>query len=146
MSNASVIRTDFVRVRVDNRVMNEDALTIQQVSEATGLSEHTLRYYERIGLIHPISRAGNGHRRYHPSDVGWIDFLNKLRATGMSIQQMQQYAELQREGDRTLPQRVEMLKEHHQEVEARIEALTEHLKLISYKIELYSEMLQPETI
>ncbi|CAG0963450.1 partial HTH-type transcriptional regulator AdhR, partial [Gammaproteobacteria bacterium] len=102
--------------------MNDDTLTIQQVAGATGLSEHPLRYYERIGLIHPIARADNGHRRYLPDDVGWIDFLNKLRATGMSIQQMQQYAEYQREGDMSLPQRVEMLKNHHEEVEARIEA------------------------
>lgn len=123
--------------------MNEDTLTIQQVAGATGLSEHTLRYYERIGLIHPITRADNGHRRYLPDDVGWINFLTKLRATGMSIQQMQQYAELQREGDSSLPQRLEMLKSHHEEVEMRIEALTENLKVISYKIGIYSDMLEP---
>src|SRR5690606_38983841 len=86
-------------------IMNE-GLTIQQVAEATQLSEHTLRYYERIGLIHPISRADNGHRRYSPDDIGWIDFLTKLRAAGMTIQQMQAYAELQRRGDETLPERV----------------------------------------
>lgn len=137
------MRTGIDRFWVDNRTMNDETLTIQQVAEATGLSEHTLRYYERIGLIHPISRAGNGHRRYQQNDVGWIDFLNKLRATGMSIQQMQRYAELQREGDSTLPQRLEMLKAHHEEVEAQIEALTENLKVISYKIGIYSDMLEP---
>lgn len=122
--------------------MSENTLTIQQVAEATGLSEYTLRYYERIGLIHSIERAKNGHRRYSPNDIGWIDFLNKLRATGMSIQQMQQYAELQRQGDPTLAERVEMLKAHHCKVEARINELCEHLKLINYKIEVYSEHLK----
>lgn len=63
----------------------ENNLTIQQVAAATGLTEHTLRYYERIGLIHPIVRAGSGHRRYCERDIWWIEFLMKLRNTGMSI-------------------------------------------------------------
>lgn len=125
--------------------MNEDVLTIQQVAEATHLSEHTLRYYERIGLIHPISRADNGHRRYSPDDIGWIDFLTKLRAAGMSIQQMQAYAELQRGGDETLPERVEMLKAVRSKVEARMDELQQHLKLLNYKVEIYSEQIQQVT-
>lgn len=120
----------------------QNNFTIQQVAEATGLSEHTLRYYERIGLIQCVERAENGHRRYTQQDVGWIDFLLKLRATGMSIQQMQAYAELQRMGDESLPERVEMLKEHHAQVEACINELTENLGLIKYKIEFYSEQLK----
>lgn len=125
--------------------MDENALTIQQVAEATGLSEYTLRYYERIGLIHPINRAGNGHRRYSENDIGWIHFLNKLRATGMPIQQMQRYAELQRQGDETLMERVEMLKELRCRVEAQVAALCEHLKVISFKIDLYEEQVQAQT-
>ncbi len=124
--------------------MNDDTLTIQQVAEATGLSEHTLRYYERIGLIHAINRAGNGHRRYAPDDVGWIDFLTKLRATGMSIQQMQQYAELQREGEHTLPERLEMLKAHRSQVEARLDELYDHLNVIRYKIGVYQEIVSEQ--
>ena len=89
---------------------HKDRLSIQEVTEATGLSAHTLRYYERVGLIHPIEREENTRRRYSPDDVGWIDFLLKLRATGMSIKEMQCYAELQRQGEETLPERLEMLK------------------------------------
>lgn len=122
--------------------MNDETLTIQQVAEATGLSEHTLRYYERVGLIHAIGRAPNGHRRYSPDDIGWIDFLNKLRATGMSIQQMQRYAELQRQGDETLAERVGMLRAHRQQVEERLDELREHLMLISHKIEYYTEHIR----
>jgi DNA-binding transcriptional MerR regulator len=118
--------------------------TIQQVAEVTGLSEHTLRYYERIGLIHPINRADNGHRRYSADDTGWIDFLNKLRATGMSIQQMQRYAELQRCGDSTLAERVEMLKAHRLQVEAEMSELQAHLNVIRYKIDIYSEIVAQE--
>jgi len=120
---------------------NNETLTIQEVAAQTGLSVHTLRYYERIGLIHPIGRADNSHRRYTPDDIGWIDFLMKLRATGMTIQQMQAYAELQREGDRTAAQRLEMLQEHRCLVEEEIAALQEHLKIIYYKIEVYGEMV-----
>lgn len=116
-------------------------MTIQQVAEETDLSVHTLRYYERIGLIHPINRAQNTHRRYSPDDVAWIEFLNKLRATGMSIQQMQRYAELQRQGDATLPERVEMLRMLQREAEARIDDLQAHLKVIRYKIEFYQSII-----
>lgn len=118
--------------------------TIQEVAEATGLSVHTLRYYERINLIHPINRADNTHRRYSEGDIGWIEFLKKLRATGMSIQDMQHYAELQRKGDATLPERVEMLKALQCEVETRIDELQEHLKLIRYKIEIYGSIVEQQ--
>jgi DNA-binding transcriptional MerR regulator len=59
--------------------IQKDKLTIQEVAQATGLTPHTLRYYERIGLIHPINREENTRRRYTADDVGWIDFLLKLR-------------------------------------------------------------------
>jgi DNA-binding transcriptional MerR regulator len=121
--------------------IHEQTLTIQQVAEATGLTVHTLRYYERIGLIHPIGRAENSHRRYSDADVGWLIFLTKLRATGMSIQQMTAYAALQREGDSTLPERLAMLKAHKQQVEAHMDELQTHLEVIRYKIGLYSELV-----
>lgn len=124
--------------------MKTNALTIQEVALATGLSEHTLRYYERVGLIHPINRANNGHRRYSPDDLGWIDFLNKLRATGMSIRQMQAYAELQRQGDSTLPQRLEMLKAHRCKVEEHMAALRENLGIIYYKIDYYQGVIDEQ--
>jgi DNA-binding transcriptional MerR regulator len=129
--------------------IQEDRLTIQEVARATGLSAHTLRYYERVGLIHPIGREENTHRRYTPDDVGWIDFLTKLRATGMSIKDMQKYAELQRRGDETLSERVEMLKALRDKVEAHMDELNEHLKLIYYKIELYQKIVaekEPEMV
>ena len=124
-------------------------LTIQEVAEITGLSGHTLRYYERIGLIYPIDRTHNNHRRYSTDDVGWIEFLMKLRATGMSIQQMQEYAHLQREGDDTLPERVEILKHAREELRINMEALQEHMKLLNFKIRIYEEIISdnaPESI
>jgi DNA-binding transcriptional MerR regulator len=126
--------------------IQKDKLTIQEVAQATGLSAHTLRYYERIGLIHPIDREQNTHRRYTSDDVGWIDFLTKLRATGMSIKDMQKYADLQRQGDETLPQRVEMLKALRDKVEAHMDELNEHLKLIYYKIDVYEKIVTEQEL
>ena len=127
-------------------VIEKETLTIQEVTEITGLSAHTLRYFERIGLIHPIEREENTRRCYIKDDLGWIDFLLKLRATGMSIQDMQKYARLQRHGDKTLPQRVEMLKSLKGNVERRIQELNEHLKLVNYKIEIYQEIVSEKSL
>ena len=126
--------------------IQKDKLTIQDVAEATGLSAHTLRYYERVGLIHPIEREENTRRSYTADDIGWIEFLMKLRATGMSIKDMQRYAKLQRQGDETLPERVEMLKSLRGSVEARIDELNEHLKLVRYKIEIYSQIIEEKSL
>lgn len=121
-------------------------LTIQEVSNATGLSAHTLRYYERIGLIHPINREENTRRCYTTDDIGWIDFLLKLRATGMSIKDMQRYAKLQRQGGHTLPERLEMLKTLRENVVAHIAEMNEHLNLIHYKIDIYSKIVEEQML
>ena len=126
--------------------IQKDQLTIQEVARVTGLSTYTLRYYERIGLIHPIDRKENTRRCYTMEDVGWIDFLLKLRATGMSIKDMQRYAELQRQGEETLPERVEMLKALRSNVEAKINELNEHLNLVRYKIEIYTQMIEEKEL
>jgi len=126
--------------------IQKDKLTIQEVAKATMLTPHTLRYYERIGLIHPIQREENTRRHYTADDVGWIEFILKLRATGMSIKDMQRYAELQRQGDETLPERVEMLKSLRDSVEARIEELNEHLKLVHYKIDYYQKVIEEQML
>ncbi|HEV8193584.1 MAG TPA: MerR family transcriptional regulator, partial [Ktedonobacterales bacterium] len=69
----------------------DQLLTIQQASKLTGLTTHTLRYYERIALLTPVGRATNGHRRYDQQDVERITFLNYLRLTGMPLDQMKAY-------------------------------------------------------
>jgi DNA-binding transcriptional MerR regulator len=115
-------------------------LSIQQVAATTQLSSHTLRYYERIGLLAPIERASSGHRRYSSQDIAWINFLTRLRATGMPIREMQQFAELRRQGDRTLTQRRQLLESHQQFVHQQINELTQSLKVIQEKIQHYQEL------
>lgn len=124
----------------------ETKLTIQQAAKETGLSVHTLRYYERIGLISPISRAPNGHRRYSEDDVGWITFLMRLRTTGMPISKMNRYADLQRQGDATRAERLALLKEHRREVKRKIQELNDNLAVIEYKIDYYSEVERQLTV
>jgi len=124
----------------------EQMYTIQQVAEVTGLSVHTLRYYERVGLIHHIGRIENTHRRYSSDDIGWIEFLNKLRATGMTIQQMLAYAELQRLGDISLAERLDMLKTHRDEVEQHMRELHDYLNVICGKIEYYQQVVDEQKL
>lgn len=119
-----------------------DLLTIQQVAEKTGLSTHTLRYYEKIGLIQAVDRAHNGHRRYSPNDVGWLDFLKCLRSTGMPVREVKRYAELFEQGDPTMTERRQLLETHRARIEADLHELTANLEAIKYKIAYYRELEQ----
>ncbi|MCP5099157.1 MAG: MerR family transcriptional regulator [Chloroflexi bacterium] len=119
--------------------MNE-AIPIQKVTQQTGLTIHTLRYYERIGLIQPVHRADNGHRRYTENDINWIIFLTRLRTTGMSINDMQTYTNLVRAGESTVCQRKAMLEAHKQTVEEKIAALQDNLEIIKTKIGFYEDI------
>jgi DNA-binding transcriptional MerR regulator len=117
-------------------------LSIQQVAEYTGLSAHTLRYYERIGLIEPVTRAGSGHRRYTEDDVGWIEFLKKLRSTGMPIREMKRYADLLSQGPDTIGARRALLEAHQHRIEENLRQLTENLAAIKWKVAHYRECEQ----
>jgi DNA-binding transcriptional MerR regulator len=119
-------------------------LTIQQVASATGLGVHTLRYYERNGLIEPIERAANGHRRYSAQNIAWIEFLTRLRTTGMPIRQMQQFAALVREKPDEVQGRRILLEIHRSTVQKRLDELSQHLAVIDWKIQHYQELEQAE--
>ena len=121
--------------------VQEETYTIQEVSEITGVSAHTLRYYEKIGLLTDVGRHENGHRRYVEADLGWIHFLKLLRETGMPIQHMQQFMEFARQGDATIPDRIEVLTEHRRELAANIAQLQDHLEHLDNKIAYYNGLL-----
>jgi DNA-binding transcriptional MerR regulator len=115
-------------------------LTIAEVAERTGLTAHTLRYYERAGLFPPPERGWNGHRRYSEQDLGLLDIITRLRATGMSIAETRQYAQMCRDGATTVPARRQLLQEHRERVVERIASLQRDLGLIDKKIESYYAM------
>lgn len=118
--------------------MKEKKLTIKEVAALTGFSAHTLRYYERVGLLDPIGRAQSGHRRYSEQDIAWIEFLGRLRTTGMPIRKMKRFADLRRDGDVTLSARRALLEEHRAEVRRRVAELESDLAVIDEKVELYT--------
>ena len=117
-------------------------LSIAEAAEASGLSAHTLRYYERAGLLDPVDRNGSGHRRYREADLGRIHFLTKLRATGMPIREVRRYAELMKAGEATNEERLALLEGHRAAVLAELEATAKNLELIDWKIEFYKERLR----
>ncbi len=113
------------------------SFTIRQVSASTGLSEDTLRYYERIGLLAPSRHASSRHRRYTDDDLTRIDFLVHLRSTGMPLAQIQEYIRLYQEGAHTLPDRRALIEMHEKTVMERISGLQESLVVIRAKLEFY---------
>jgi DNA-binding transcriptional MerR regulator len=119
----------------------DSTLTISDAARKSGISAHTLRYWERAGLIQPVTRNGSGHRRYADEDLDRIRFLTKLRATGMPIRQVRMYAELLNGGDETNEERLALLEAHRKAVQARLEETASHLELIDWKIDLYRERL-----
>ncbi|WP_175777060.1 MerR family transcriptional regulator [Burkholderia anthina] len=112
-------------------------LTIGQVAELTGVSTHTLRYYEQAGLLRAISRTAAGHRLYAPADLDWLAFVMRLKATGMPIAQMQQFAALRAQGESTFGARRRLLAAHRDAVRAHIEELQASLDAIGDKIAYY---------
>jgi DNA-binding transcriptional MerR regulator len=117
------------------------ALSISEASEASGLSAHALRYYERAGLLEPVDRNEGGHRRYRAPDLDRIKFLTKLRATGMPIREVRRYAELMNVGEATNAERLALLEVHREAVLAELEATAKNLELIEWKINFYKERL-----
>ena len=114
--------------------------SIGEAAEKCGLSQHTLRWYERIGLLGAIERGSDGRRRFSDGDLDWLSLLTKLRATGMPVRDMRRYAELVRSGAGQA-ERVELLKRHRDEVRRALASQRECLKLLDAKIGHYEECL-----
>ncbi|GAB7006060.1 MerR family transcriptional regulator [Nocardioides sp. AN3] len=114
------------------------SLSIAEAAQASGLSADTLRYYERDGLlVRPVGRSASGHRRYTDDDLGWIEMVTRLRATGMPIRDIRRYAALVRAGDGNEAARLALLQAHRERVLADLAEVTAHLVAIDHKIDLY---------
>jgi DNA-binding transcriptional MerR regulator len=115
------------------------AYTVSEVSAQTGLSAHTLRWYEQVGLLDPVHRDAAGRRRYSEDDLGRLGFLLKLRSTGMPVRDMIRFVELSRlENDAGVAEKLQILVDHRERVLTQINALQEDLKVIEFKIDIYS--------
>ena len=114
--------------------------SIAQAAHLSGLSADTLRYYERIGLVDPPARDSGGRRTYSDQDMVWLEFLTRLRITGMPIRLMVEYAALRRGGVGTSARRRQILQQHQADVRARIAELQACLKVIDYKVDNYQDV------
>jgi DNA-binding transcriptional MerR regulator len=110
---------------------DEADLTVAQMSDATGVSAHTLRYYERAGLIRRVARNSGNQRRYSAADVEWVGFLLRLRETGMPIAKMREYATLRERGPVTTEPRLRLLEAHQAGLGEQIARLHAHEKALA---------------
>lgn len=111
-------------------------LTIAEAAERSGVSAHTLRYYERIGLL-DVGRDASGHRVYGPDDFARVIFLTRMRMTGMPIRALQRYVELAGRGESTVPERLAIMQAHRDAVRSQLSELQTALETIELKIDLY---------
>jgi DNA-binding transcriptional MerR regulator len=119
-----------------------EALSISDAARELGLTAHTLRYYERAGLmLEPVDRATSSHRRYSERDLNWVGLVTKLRTTGMGISAIRQYADLVREGDGNEEERLALLVEHRETVLRQLDDVQRSLAAIDYKIDFYRERI-----
>lgn len=115
--------------------------SIGKFAEVTGLGIHTLRYYEHEGLLSPTRNAAN-RRRYSEKDIQWVEFLKRLKATGMPIKEIKRYAMLRREGDATQKARMELLLRHRRLLSGKIRELQNHAAKLDEKIAFYQKGLE----
>ena len=117
---------------------DDQGISIAEAAERTGVSVHTLRYYERAGLVVTnVDRTAGGRRRYHQLDLDWIKICTRLRATGMPIRSIRRYAELVSAGQGNEKDRLDLLESHRAEVLAKLAELQENLELLDHKIGVY---------
>ncbi|WP_162450454.1 MerR family transcriptional regulator [Phytoactinopolyspora mesophila] len=111
-------------------------LGVSEAADHTGVSAHTLRYYERIGLLR-VRRDASGHRLYGSHDIQRVMFITRLRQTDMPIREIQRYFALADAGPATEPERLELLTRHREAVRAKLQTLGSALEAIELKIDIY---------
>ena len=115
-------------------------LEIREAAKLVNLKPHTLRYYESIGLIKDIKRNSAGKRIYSEADLKWLEFINRLRSTGMKISKMKEYTRLRNMGDATITERKNILEEHLSSIDSEIKKLSEVRNYVAVKINIYKKL------
>jgi DNA-binding transcriptional MerR regulator len=127
-------------------MMQDAGYSIQIMAARCGMTAHTLRYYERIGLIQPVWRGRNGHRRYSNQDGERLKFLKSMRATHMSIREMKRYAALREGGSNGVAEQRKILENHRASLDARIADLQNARSLLTHRIEQLSKRNETEAV
>lgn len=120
-------------------------MTIREIAAKTNMSTDTLRYYERIGLLSPVPRNAAGIRNYDEYFVNFINFIKKLKASGMSLEHIIDYIRLAEMGDATIQERKKLLAEEREMLLDKINSLQLVAELADYQLRNYENLLQPET-
>ena len=116
--------------------------SIQDVSKKTGLTAHTLRYYEKEGLISGVERSQGGFRQYTDEDLERLGLICCLKNTGMSIQEIARFVQLTNEGEHTLEERVNLLRTHREQVLERMAETQRYLDKVTWKLNFFTEKLR----
>ena len=116
-------------------------MNIKKVSEVTGISADTIRYYERIGLIPPVTRNQSGIRDFTEREIGLLEFVRCFRKAGVSVESLIDYVTLLEEGEGTEEARLAILKEQAEKLDARLEELRAARERLAYKIDNYQELI-----
>ncbi|MDE7320298.1 MAG: MerR family transcriptional regulator [Lachnospiraceae bacterium] len=117
-------------------------MTISEVSEKFGITQDTLRYYEKAGIIPRIARTPGGVRDYQPEDLGWIEHVVCLRSAGMPVESLVEYLRLSRQGDDTFSERLELLKEQKENLKMQQRKLQDAMDRLNFKISRYQAAVE----
>lgn len=115
-------------------------MKIAEAARRSDLSADTIRFYEREGLIGPITRGPDGHRVFTAQDLKWLNLFERLRATGMPMADMKRYADLTRLGARTYFQRRKILEHHLSQIDLQLQKIDDCRTLINDKIKTYLQL------
>ncbi len=117
-------------------------MTIKQVSEKYGVSQDTLRYYEKAGLVPEVTRTASGIRDYQQSDLSWLELALCMRGAGLPVNVIVEYRRLYQQGDSTIPQRLKLLTDQREELLAMQEQIAQTLARLNYKISVYERAVE----
>lgn len=117
-------------------------ITIKEVSKRYGITQDALRYYERAGMIPPVTRTAGGMRDYQDEDLSWVELALCMRSAGLSVEAISEYVRLARLGDGTIRDRLALLKEQRAGLLERQDQIAQTLERLNYKIARYEEALK----
>lgn len=117
-------------------------MTIREVSEKYGVTPDTLRYYEKIGMIPPVTRNASGIRDYTTEDLRWVELAKCMRASGLSVEAMVRYVQLFQQGDETIPDRLSLLLSQRTELLEKREKIDAALEWLERKIDRYEDAVE----
>lgn len=117
-------------------------MTIKEVSEKYNISQDTLRYYERVGMIPPVTRTGGGIRDYQETDLSWVELAICMRSAGLPVEAMIEYVRLYQEGNQTIPARLQLLVDQREALLEQKRQIDTTLERLNYKISRYEKAIE----